>query len=74
MRAMFETVRERQLAMIYELTGNTLLTHNIVAKAARNMTLTERVSIEQIDQDTFVATVPAGEPNAGRQTTYASVR
>ena len=40
----------------YELRGNTLLTHNIVAKAARNMTLTERVIIEQIDEDTFVAT------------------
>ena len=58
----------------YELRGNTLLTHNIVAKAARNMTLTERVIIEQIDEDTFVATPPPGEPNAGRQTTYARVR
>lgn len=58
----------------YEIKGDTLVTHNIVAKAARGMTLTEQATIQRIDSDTFVATPPPGEPNAGRQTTYTRVR
>ncbi len=58
----------------YELKGDTLVTHNIVAKAARGMTLTEQATIQRIDADTFVAMPKPGEPNAGRQTTFTRVR
>jgi len=58
----------------YEIRGDTLVTHNVVAKAARNMSLTEQATIQQVDANTFVATTPPGEPNAGRQTTYSRVR
>lgn len=58
----------------FEIRGDTLVTHNIVAKAARGMALTEQATIQRIDEDTFVATPKAGEPNSGRQTTYSRVR
>ena len=59
----------------YEIRGDTLLTHNIVAKVARNMTLTEQATIQRIDADTFTATARTpGDPNSGRQTTYTRVR
>jgi hypothetical protein len=59
----------------YEMRGDTLVTHNVVAKAARNMTLTEQATIQRIDADTFIATAQTpGDPNIGRQTTYSRVR
>ena len=59
----------------YEMRGDTLVTHNFVAKAARNMTLTELATIQQIDADTFIATAKTpDDPNSGRQTTYTRVR
>jgi hypothetical protein len=47
-------------ASTYEIRGDTLVTHNFVAKAARNMSLTEQATIQQVDADTFVATTPPG--------------
>src|SRR5579872_6573575 len=60
----------------YEVKGNTLITHAIVAKNAGGMTVgaTEEATIQRIDGDTFVATPPPGQPNSGRQTTYTRVR
>jgi hypothetical protein len=58
----------------FEITGDTLVTHNIVAKAVRGMGLTEQATVQLVDADTFVATAKPGEPNAGRQTTYTRVR
>ena len=62
------------VAGTYEVRGNTLITHNIVAKNVRGMTLTEEATILQIDRDMFVATHKPGEPNSGRQTTYTRVQ
>ena len=60
----------------YEVKGNTLITHAIVAKNAGGMTVgaTEEATIQRIDGGTFVATPPPGQPNSGRQTTYTRVR
>jgi hypothetical protein len=59
----------------YEVHGDTLITHNIVAKQVRGMTLTEEATIRFEGSDTFVATAKS-EPGvpAGRQTTYTRVR
>ena len=59
----------------YELKGDTLITHNIVAKQVRGMTLTEEATIK-FTGDTFVATAksPPGAPAGERQTTYTRVR
>jgi hypothetical protein len=59
----------------YEVEGDTLVTHNIVAKQARGMNLTEEATIRFEGADTFVATAKT-EPGvpAGRQTTYTRVR
>ena len=59
----------------YEVDGDTLITHNIVAKQVRGMTLTEEATFKFEGGDTFVATakVEPGVP-AGRQTTYTRVR
>ena len=59
----------------YEVEGDTLITHNIVAKQAGGVGLTEEATIV-FTGDTFVATAKAtgGAPNAGRQTTYTCVR
>jgi len=57
----------------YEVKGNTLITHNIVAKMVRGMTLTEEATIK-FEGDTFVASPMPGQPNSDRQTTYTRVR
>jgi hypothetical protein len=59
----------------YELKGDTLVTHNVVAKQVRGMTLTEVATIK-FTGDTFVATArsPPGAPAGERQTTYTRVR
>jgi len=59
----------------YEVEGNTLITHNIVAKQVRGMTLTEEATIRFEGRGTFVATAKS-EPGVppGRQTTYTRVR
>jgi hypothetical protein len=57
----------------YEVRGNTLVTHNVVAKMVRGMTLTEQATIK-FEGDTFVASPKPGEPNSDRQTTYTRVR
>jgi hypothetical protein len=62
------------VAGTYEMRGDTLFTHSMVAKNVRGMTLTERAAIRQINAGSFVATPLAGEPNSGRQTTYARIR
>jgi hypothetical protein len=60
----------------YELKGDTLITHNIVAKQVRGVGLTEEATIRFEGVDTFVATAksPPGTPAYGRQTTYTRVR
>lgn len=57
----------------YEVKGNTLIEHNIVAKMVRGMTLTEEATIT-FGGDTFVASAAPGQPNSDRQTTYTRVR
>jgi hypothetical protein len=59
----------------YEVEGETLITHNIVAKQVRGMTLTEEATIRFEGRDTFVAAAKS-EPGVppGRQTTYTRVR
>ena len=61
-------------ASTYEVSGNTLITHNIGAKNVRGMTLTEEATIQKMDGDMFVAAPKPGEPNSDRQTTYTRVR
>lgn len=60
----------------YELKGDTLITHNFVAKQVRGVGLTEEATIRFEGPDTFVATAtaPPGAPAYGRQTTYTRVR
>ena len=60
----------------YELKGDTLITHNIVAKQVRGVGLTEEATIRFEGADTFVATAkaPPDTPAYGRQTTYTRVR
>jgi len=58
----------------YEVKGNTIINHNIVAKMARGMTLTEEAIILKYDGNTFVAGGKPGSPNSDRQTTYTRVR
>jgi hypothetical protein len=59
----------------YEVKGDTIVTHNIVAKQAGGMTLTEEATFKFEGPDTFVATakIEPGVP-AGRQTTYTRIR
>jgi len=58
----------------YEIKGNRIINHNIVAKMVRGMTLTEEAVIGKFDGNSFVATPPPGQPNSGRQTTYTRLR
>jgi hypothetical protein len=60
----------------YELKGDTLITHNIVAKQVRGVGLTEEATIRFEGADTFVATARSapGTPAYVRQTTYTRVR
>lgn len=56
-----------------EVKGNTLITHNVVAKMVMGMTLTEEATIK-FEGNTFVASPMPGQPNSGRQTTYTRLR
>jgi hypothetical protein len=60
----------------YEVRGDTLVTHNIVAKQPVGMTATEEATIKFEGADTFVASAksPPGAPASQRQTTYTRVR
>ena len=58
----------------YEVKGNTIINHNIVAKMVRGMTLTEEAIILNFDGNSFVARAKPGNPNSDRQTTYTRVR
>jgi hypothetical protein len=59
----------------YEVKGDTIITHNLVAKQVRGVGLTEEATFRFEGSDTFVATAKS-EPGvpAGRQTTYTRVR
>ena len=58
----------------YEVKGNTIINHNIVAKMVRGMMLTEEAIILNFDGNSFVARGKPGYPNSDRQTTYTRVR
>jgi len=58
----------------YEVKGNTIINHNILAKMVRGMTLTEEATIISFDGNSFTATPKSGNPNSDRQTTYTRVR
>lgn len=58
----------------YEIKGDTLINHNILAKMVRGMTLTEEATILNFDGNSFVASPRPGGPNSDRQTTYTRVR
>jgi hypothetical protein len=58
----------------YEVKGNTIINHNIVAKMVGGMTLTEEAIILNFDGNSFVARPKPGNPNSDRQTTYTRVR
>jgi hypothetical protein len=59
----------------YEIKGDRLITHNIVAKNVRAATITEEATFS-FEGDTFVASVKSapGAPVGERQTTYTRVR
>ena len=57
----------------YEVNGNTLITHNIVAKNVKGMNLTEKAAI-RFEGDTFIAHPLPGEPNSDRETTYTRLK
>jgi len=59
----------------YEAKGDTIITHNIVAKQSGGVGLTEQARVRFEGPDTFVATATV-EPRVppGRQTTYTRVR
>jgi hypothetical protein len=58
----------------YEVKGDTIINHNILAKMVRGMTITEEAMIEKFDGNSFVARPKPGNPNSDRQTTYTRVR
>ena len=58
----------------YEVKGNTIINHNILAKMVGGMTITEEATILNFDGNSFTATPKSGNPNSGRQTTYTRVR
>jgi hypothetical protein len=58
----------------YEIEGDTMINHNVLAKMVRGMTLTEEAIIEDFDGHSFVARPKPGNPNSDRQTTYTRVR
>jgi hypothetical protein len=59
----------------YEVKGDTIITHNLVAKQVRGVGITEEATVKFEGADTFVATARS-EPGvpAGRETTYTRVR
>ena len=62
-------------AGMYEVKGDTIITHNLVAKQVRGVGMTEEATVRFEGADTFVATAKS-EPGvpAGRETTYTRVR
>ena len=58
----------------YEVKGNTMINHNVVAKMVRGMTITEEAIISNFDGNSFVANPKPGNPNSDRQSTYIRVR
>lgn len=58
----------------YEVKGDTIINHNILAKMVLGMTLTEEAVISNFDGNSFVARPKPGNPNSDRQTTYTRVR
>src|SRR5579863_2936576 len=48
----------------YEVRGNTIINHNIVAKMVRGMTLTEEAIILKFDGNSIVARGKPGDPNS----------
>ena len=58
----------------YEVMGNTIVNHNIMAKMVRGMTLTEEAIVVDFDGNSFVAKPKLGNPNSDRETTYTRVR
>ena len=58
----------------YEVKGNAMINHNIVAKMVRGMALTEEAIISGFDGNNFVAKPAPGSPNSDRETTYTRVR
>ena len=58
----------------YEVKGNTMVNHNVLAKMARAMTLTEEAIITNFDGNSFIAQPKPGNPNSDRQTTYTRVQ
>jgi len=58
----------------YEVKGNTIINHNVMAKMVRGMTLTEEAIILDFDGHSFVAKPKPGSPNSDRQTTYTRVQ
>ena len=58
----------------YEVKGNTMINHNVVAKMVRGMTITEEAIISNFNGNSFVARPKPGNPNSDRQTTYSRVK
>ena len=58
----------------YEVKGNTMINHNVVAKMARAMAITEEAIISNFDGNSFVARPKPGNPNSDRQTTYTRIK
>jgi hypothetical protein len=58
----------------YEVRGDTIINHNVVAKMVRGMTITEEAIISNFDGNSFVARAKPGNPNSDRQTTYTRVK
>jgi len=58
----------------YEVSGNTLITHNLVAKNVKGMTRTEEAVILEFDGNRFVATSKPGEPDSDTQSVFTRLR
>jgi len=58
----------------YEVKGDAMINHNILAKMVRGMTITEEAIILNFDGNSFVAKPKPGNPNSDRETTYTRVR
>jgi len=58
----------------YEVKGNTIINHNMVAKMVRGMTLTEEAIVSKFARNSSLASPKPGNPNSDRQTTYTRVR
>jgi len=58
----------------YEVKGNTIINHTMLAKMVGGMALTEEAVIEKFDGNSFVARPKPGSPNSDRETTYTRLR